>query len=187
MRIAIYLQMTVLYTNETRRVMQESILEAGKWFNNNNLPVNPLKTIRMLTSSISNLNKIVDADNILKLSLQDALLSQVRDCPYLGIQLDQCLKWGAHILNLCKKFASGLSVLNRLRNILSREMLSRQYFLCIRPIIYYAISVWGICLKQLKDMITRLQHRAARIVTGIFDFIGFLGANRKCQDYVYIK
>ena len=43
-------------TNETRRVMQE--------FNNNNLPVNLLKTICMLTLSSSNLNKIADADNI---------------------------------------------------------------------------------------------------------------------------
>ena len=117
------------------------------------------------------------ADNILNMSLHDAPLSQVTDCPYLGIQLDQCLKWDAHVLNLCKKVASKLSVLNRLRNILSREMLSRQYLLCIQPCIDYAISVWGTCSKQLKDMITRLQHRAARIVTGIFDFINFRGAN----------
>ena len=173
---------SVIYTmgksaNETRRVLQESVLEAGKWFNNNNLPVNLLKTICMLTSHSSNLNKMADADNILNLSLHDAPLSQVTVCPYLGIQLDQCLKWDAHVLNLCKKVASKLSVLNRLRNILSREMLSRQYLLCIQPCIDYAISVWGTYSKQLKDMITRLQHRAARIVTGIFDFINFRAAN----------
>ena len=54
--------------------MQESVLQAGKWFNSN-LPFNLLKTICMLTSSSSNLNKIVDADNILNLSLEDAPLS----------------------------------------------------------------------------------------------------------------
>ena len=56
-------------------------------------------------------------------------------------------------------------------------MLSRQYFLCVQACIDYAISVGGTCSKQLKDMITHLQHRAARIVTGIFDFINFRGAN----------
>ena len=56
-------------------------------------------------------------------------------------------------------------------------MLLRQYLLCIQPCIDYAISVCGTCSKQLKDMITRLQYRAARIVTGIFDFIIFRGAN----------
>ena len=104
---------SVIYTmgksvNETRRIMQESVLKAGKWFNNNNLPVNLLKTICMLTSHSSNLNKMADADNILNLSLHDAPLSQVTDCPYLWIQLDQCLKWDAHVLNLCKKVASKL-------------------------------------------------------------------------------
>ena len=143
---------SVIYTmgksaNETRRVMQESVLEAGKWFNNKNLPVNLRKTICMLTSSRNNFNKIADADNSLNLSLHDAPLSQVTDCPYLGIQLDQCLKWDARVLNLCKKVASKLSVLNRLRNILSREMLSRQYLLYIQPCIDYAISVWGTCSK----------------------------------------
>ena len=157
--------------------MQESVLEAGKWFNNNNLPVNLLKTICMLTSQCSNLSKMSDADNILNLSLHDAPLSHVTDCSYLGIQLDQCLKWDTPVLDLCKKVASKLSVLNRVRNILSREMLSRQYLLCIQPCIDYAISVWGTCSKQLKDMITHLQHRAARIVTGIFDFIKFRQAN----------
>ena len=60
--------------------------------------------------------------------------------------------------------------------MLSRQMLSRQYLLCIQPCIDYAISVWRKCSKQLKDMITNLQHRADYIVIGIFDFINFCGA-----------
>ena len=157
--------------------MQESVLEAGKWFNNNNLPVNLPETICMLTSHSSNLNKMADTDNILNLSLHDAPLIQVTDCPYLGIQLDQFLKWEAHVLNLCKKVASKLSVLNRLCTILSREMLSMQHILCFQPCIDNAASGWGTCSKQLEGMNTCLQHRAARIVTGIFDFINFRGAN----------
>ena len=135
-----------------------------------------LKTIYMLTSPSSNLNSIAGADDILNLSLQDAPRSQITDRTYLGIQLGQWFKWDPHVLNLCKKVASKLSVLNRLRNILPREMLSRQYLSCIHPCIDYAISVWGTCSKQLKDMITRLQHHAIRIVTGIFDIINFPGA-----------
>ena len=56
-------------------------------------------------------------------------------------------------------------------------MLSKHYLLCIQPCIDCAISVWGTWSKQLKDMINCPQHRAARIVTGIFDFINFHGAN----------
>ena len=71
--------------NETCRIMQEYVFDARKWFNNYNFSVNLLKTIRMLTSPSSNLNKSVHADDILKLSLQDPPLRQVRDCPHQGI------------------------------------------------------------------------------------------------------
>ena len=43
-----------------RRIMQGS--DGGKWFSNNNSPVNPLKTVCMLPSSSSNFNKITDVD-----------------------------------------------------------------------------------------------------------------------------
>ena len=163
MRIAIYLQMTVLciqWVNQQMKTVglcKNLFSRQGSGSIITTFLLISLKLYQcMLTSFSSNLNKIADADNILNLSLQDAPLSQVRDCRYLGIQLDQCLKWDAHVLNLCEKFASKLSVLNKLRSILSKEMLSRQYLLCIQPCIDYAISVWGTCSKQLKDMITRL-------------------------------
>ena len=94
--------------NETRRVMQESVLETWKRYIDKNLPVNTLKTIRTLASSSSYLNKIADADDILNLSLQDYPLSQVRrelSRSGDGIKVDMCLKWDVHVLYLCKKVA----------------------------------------------------------------------------------
>ena len=55
-------------------------------------------------------------------------------------------------------------------------MLNRQYLSCIQPCIDYAISVWGACSVQNKDLVSRLQRRAARIVTGNFDFINVRGS-----------
>ena len=84
--------------NETYRIMKESVLDARKYFNNNNLLVNLLKTICKLIWSSINRNKIAYADNI-----QDVPLSQVRNFPYLEVQAYQNLKWVVHVLNLCKK------------------------------------------------------------------------------------
>ena len=41
----------------------------------------------------------------------------------------------------------------------------------------YAISVWGYCSETNKDLVTRLQHRAARIITGEWDYIVVRGAD----------
>ena len=56
-------------------------------------------------------------------------------------------------------------------------MLCHQYLFCIQPCIDYAISAWGSCSENNKHLISRLQHRATRIVTGNFDFIIIRGAD----------
>ena len=66
-------------------------------------------------------------------------------------------------------------MLGRLRKKLSSNMLNRIYLTYIQPSIDYAISLWGHCGENLKKFITRIQHRAARIVTGEFDFINIRG------------
>ena len=82
-----------------------------------------------------------------------------------------------HVLHLCKKLSQKLAVLCRLRKVLSRNMVCHQYPLCIQPCIDFAISVLGSCSENNKYLISRLKHRAARIVTGNFDFINIRGAD----------
>ena len=118
-----------------------------------------------------------DEEKSAGLALDDTNLEQVVSCPHLGVHVDQHLEWDGHILNLCKKISQKLAVLCRLRKVLSKRMLCQQYLLCIQPCIDYAISVWGSCSEQNKALISRLQHRAARIVTGNFDFINVRGAD----------
>ena len=44
------------------------------------------------------------------------------------------------------------------------------YFSLVQPIIDYACSVWGQCSNNAIDKLSRLQKRAARVVTGNFDY-----------------
>ena len=161
---------------DTNAALQTSVLEAGRWYLNNNLPVNTIKTLCMLSASENNIRKREPDECRLDIMLYDTPLSQVPTCPYLGVQLDQHLKWDAHIQKLCHKVSQKLAVLCRLRKVLDKNMLRKQYLSCIQPCIDYAVSVWGSCTEHNKDMIARLQRRAARIVTGDFDFINTRGS-----------
>ena len=160
---------------DTKTKLQQSINDAAMWFNNNRLSVNSNKTVCMTLGTPGNMNRLSDEEKSAGLSLDDTNLEQVASCPYLGVHVDQHLKWDGHILNLCKKISQKLAVLCRLRKVLSKRMLCQQYLLCIQPCIDYAISVWGSCSEQNKALISRLQHRAARIVTGNFDYINVRG------------
>ena len=147
------------------------------WFNNKRLSVNTNKTACMTLGTLRNMNKLSDEEKSAGLALDHTKLEQVVSCPYLGVHVDQHLKWDGHILNLCTKISQKLAVLCRLRKVLSKRMLCQQYLLCIQPCIDYAISVWGSCSQQNKALIARLHHRAARNVTGNFDFINVRGAD----------
>ena len=139
---------------DVKTKLQQSINSAATWFNNNRLSVNTNKTICMTLGTLGNMNKLSDEEKSASLVLNNTNLEQVVSCPYLGVHVDQNLKWDGHILNLCKKISQKLAVLFRLRKVLSERMLCQQYLLCIQPCIDDAISVWGSCSEQNKALIS---------------------------------
>ena len=156
---------------------QKSVTEANKWYNNNNLPVNIPKSMCMLSIPDHVLNRLNDGQKSLDTKLNNDSLKQVTSTPYLGVQVDSSLKWNDHVLKLCKKVSGKLSLLNRLRKFTDTNTLLSLYNAIIQPNIDYAISVWGYTSSLNRSMITRLQHRAARIIYGNHDYINVRGGD----------
>ena len=165
----------------TLDTLQSSVNDAGALYHNNNLPVSIPKSVSMLGASERTLRALDDEDRCLNLKLNGTTLQQVSFCPYLGVQLDNSLKWSAHIPNLCKNLAQKVGLLNRLRKTLNKSMLNKLYLTTIQPRIDYAISVWGYCPENYKEHIRRLQHRAARIVCNNFDYVNVRGHDLMSQ------
>ena len=84
--------------------------------------------------------------------------------------IDQTLKWDTHVKYICKKINPKIGLIHRLRKILPTQVLSTLYLILIQPHIDYCISVWGACALKYINLIQRLQNRAARAVTDIFDY-----------------
>ena len=161
--------------NQTKVEFQNSVNEASHWYNNNNLPVNIPKSVAMMSAPEHILSRLNDDQKVLNTLLNGETLCQVDNAPYLGIHLDCSLKWNDYIQKLCKKVSSKLALLSRLRKFIDKETLLLLYNAIIQPNIDYAISVWGYSPVYSKNMISRLQHRAARIISGNFDFVNFRG------------
>ena len=60
---------------------------------------------------------------------------------------------------------------------MSKDILNMLYLSLVQPCIDYACSVWGQCSRKSIDTIDRLQKRAARVITGNFDFVNYRGIN----------
>ena len=129
----------------------------------------------MLAASEAMLSRLNDESRSLDIRINDKSLNQVSEHPYLGIYLDSSLKWNKQILEMCSNVSRKLALLGRLRKILNRDMLNMLYLSMIQPRLDYGISVWGYCSNTNWALIVRLQHRAARIVTGNMDYINTRG------------
>ena len=99
-------------------------------------------------------------------SLNNTILKEVSNNPYLGILLSQDLKWSDHIANITKKANSTLGFLRRNLRHCPTSCRRNSYLSLIRSVLEYGSVVWDPYLKKDIDALERVQRRAARFVTG---------------------
>jgi len=125
----------------------------------------------MICASVRKLRELRESNVHSMIQFDNANLSHVDNCIYLGLSLDNDLKWVSQVKRICQNVSYKLSLLNRLRKFFSSDLLRKIYVSNIQPCLEYGISVWGYSSEYNKYLIQRLQHRAARIVLGNFDYI----------------
>ena len=157
---------------ETSQKLQTAVSEAEGWYRNNRLPLCTDKSFHFISSSERRLKNIPIYPNI---QLNNENLKREMISPYLGMQLDGALKWNKHIKELCKKLNYKIFLLGRVKKFFNKKILSMLYKANIQPTTDYAISIWSFCSDNNKNLIRRLQHRAARIVCNDFDYINTRG------------
>ena len=97
--------------------------------------------------------------------IDGAPITRVTSTKSLGVHIDQTLPWKVHVENLCKKIASGIGALKRVRTFVPHETLRSIFMSLVQPHFDYCNSVWGCCGKTLTSKLQKLQNRAARILT----------------------
>ena len=143
-------------------VLNEDLARVEKWLIANKLTLNASKTEVMLIGSRQRLSTF---HNPLSLIVDGAPISQVSSTKSLGVHIDQNLSWNVHVEKLCKKIASGVGALKRVRSFVPYETLRSVYMSLVQPHFDYCDSVWGSCTKALANKLQKLQNRAARILT----------------------
>ena len=77
--------------------------------------------------------------------------------------------------SVCKKLVFTISRLSRLKNVLAMHILIYIYQSIVQPQVDYAITMWGFTSQLNISKVQRLQNRAARIITGNFDYVHIRG------------
>ena len=86
-------------------------------------------------------------------------------CLYVGIHLDENLKWNEHVDKLCSKVNRSVSGLKQARDYVPLYVLHTIYKSLIQPVFDYCDIVWDNLDQGLATKLQKLQNRAALIIT----------------------
>ena len=131
------------------------------WVNANKLSLNIDKTNFMLfmPKSFSHCT-----DHIV---INQTRIQEVKETKFLGVIIDNKLKWSAHITYISKKIFKGIGIILKARKVFNMETLLSLYHTFVYPYLSYCIHVWGKAYNtHLNDLIV-LQNKAMRIISGV--------------------
>ena len=130
----------------------------------NKLSLNVAKTTSM---PIGTRNVLQDKNNgeLLKteFKISEELIEQKISLKYLGIQINNQLKWKEHVVSL--KVSRAIGMIKYAKKIPPPGPLKLLYRGLIEPDLRFCCSVWGNCGVSTIKILERLQNRSVRIIT----------------------
>lgn len=144
------------------------------WLDANLLSLNVSKTTLVPFSlTASGLRQLKSLSN-LKLTIHNPICSHSASCncpylkestdvKYLGIIIDQHLKWDKHISYLCTRIRKTIYKFVNLRQYLPTSVLRLVYLTIVESVIQYGICGWGGTAKTIIEPLIILQKRILKI------------------------
>lgn len=114
------------------------ILDIEKWFISNRLSLNASKTYYQVYSNIRS-----STMNDLNVTVRGSRIKRDNSVKYLGVKVDENLKWDNHINETSKKISRNIGIMGRVKSFLSSRELLLLYNSLVLPHINYCAMVWG--------------------------------------------
>ena len=141
------------------------------WLKSNRLSLNVDKTHFILFKPKK--KKISDTIDI---RIDNKLISEVSQCKFLGVIIDNKLSWEHHVLYIKKKISKVIGILYKSRDVLCHSQLLSLYKTLLEPYIFYCNIIWsGSCTYVLSPLI-KVQKQAIRCIC-------FLKRNASTQSF----
>ena len=165
-KFKLYADDIVLYTCSKDPVkassdMQNDLNTITNWCDNNRLTINTGKTKCVIFGSKNKLKSYVS--NPVK--VKGICLQFVSSYKYLGIYLDNSMRFTTHMCDVVKKAAHKIYQLSKIKQYLTSEAALRLYKVMILPYFDYGDVLFCTTNQTLSDKMQRLQNRALRICT----------------------
>jgi hypothetical protein len=114
---------------------------------------------------IGSRSRLASVDNSPVLTLGDRHIKRVYYKKSLGMILDEQLKWDKHNDAQCKQISKNIALLKRARLFVPRHILINMYNAFVLPHFNYCSTVWNDGSCTIINKLSKLQKRAARVIT----------------------
>ena len=91
-------------------------------------------------------------------------IERKRCVKYLGILIDENLKWKTHIASVATKISRNIGIMGRAKHLLSARELIMLYNTLVLPHLNYCVAIWGKNYPTNIKKLKLLQKRAVRII-----------------------
>jgi hypothetical protein len=127
-----------------------------QWFVANKLSLNVSKTCYMVFSTRN--------QGTIRITVDNMELNKVSACKYLGVTLDEELKWKNHIDSVYGKLIKFVGIFYKLRNKLPSVTLQTIYYAFVHPNILHGIEIYVNTHFTYLEKLIKLNNKILRIL-----------------------
>ena len=103
--------------------------------------------------------------NSIDIRINNIQIEKVNETKFLGIIIDNQLKWKPHLNYVCSKVSKSIGIIGRLRFVLPKYTLRTLYYSLIYPYLNYGSIIWGNTFLSNLNRLKKLQKKAIRIIS----------------------
>ena len=131
------------------------------WFRANKLSLNVTKTNYMIFTNTNT------AQRHMELTMTNKTITPTKCVKFLGVLIDEKLKWDEHIKTVKQKINRSFFAINRAKHFLKRTNLVTLYFSLAYPYLTYGITLWGATYDTYLSKLITMQKKIIRTITGV--------------------
>ena len=145
--------------NDLYKKMNSDLDDLTNWFKANRLALNVNKSNCMLFQPNGNQNTLGKTLNIGTDPIEHKL-----NCKFLGIFIDNQLRWNNHLSHISAKLSRSVYILKTVKHILPLTLLRSLYYTMVQPYLTYGIILWGPTYRCHLKQVSILQKKAIRCI-----------------------
>ena len=139
------------------RDFNQQLSYLDEWLCCNRLSLNVSKTKYMITTNR-------DSRNHPEVKIRGTTVSEVSEVNFLGIKIDDKLKFDSHVRHVKNKVASATGIMKKLKNCSPVEVRKTIYYSLAFPHLSYGVVAWGSCGRVERAKLQAAQRRMVKLI-----------------------